>query len=147
MKNFMKKIMRGDIKNISSILTLILMIIIFIAPFSIIAQDAKVTTPSPDATVTTPSPINIEIKNPFKQDTIEGLIETIVNDILIPIGGVVAVMMIIYAGFMYVTARGDPGKIKTAHDALLWAVIGAAILLGARVISEAIQETIDQLRT
>ena len=59
MKNFMKKIMRGDIKNISSILTLILMIIIFIAPFSIIAQDAKVTTPSPDATVTTPSTINI----------------------------------------------------------------------------------------
>ena len=88
----------------------------------------------------------ITIINPFKQDTIKGLIETIVNDILIPIGAVIAVMMIMYAGFMYVTAKGDPGQIKKAHDALLWAVIGAAILLGAWVIEKAISTTIDQLK-
>lgn len=90
--------------------------------------------------------VNIVIANPFKQDTIKGLIETIVNDILIPIGGVVAVLMIMWAGFLYVTARGDPGQIKKARDALLWAVIGAAILLGAWVISQAIGTTIDQLK-
>jgi hypothetical protein len=89
----------------------------------------------------------IEIKNPFKENTIEGLIRTIVNDILIKVGGVVAVLMIMWAGFMYVTAGGDPGQIKKAHDALLWAVIGAAILLGAWVISEAIQTTIGQLKS
>ena len=36
--------------------------------------------------------------------------------------------------------------IKKAHDALLYAVIGAAILLGAWIISEAIQGTINSLR-
>lgn len=89
---------------------------------------------------------NIKIVNPFKKDTIEGLIKTIVDDILMPIGGVVAVMMIMYAGFLYVTARGNESKISEAHKALTWAVIGAAILLGAWVISTAIGTTIDQLR-
>jgi hypothetical protein len=69
-----------------------------------------------------------------------------VNNILIPIGGVVAVLMIMYAGFLYVTAGGNEAKIKTAHQALTWAVIGAAILLGAWVISQAIQGTINQLK-
>lgn len=88
----------------------------------------------------------IKIDNPFKKDTIKGLIETIVNDILLPVGSVVAAVMVIYAGFLYVTAAGDPGQIKKAHDALLWAVIGAAILLGAWAISNAISGTIDTLR-
>lgn len=86
------------------------------------------------------------ICNPFKQDSIKGLIEVIVKDIFIPIGGVIAVVMIIYAGFLYVTARGNTAKIGEAHKALLYAVIGAAILLGAWVISEAISATIDTLK-
>lgn len=91
--------------------------------------------------------MKVKIENPFKKDTIQGLIETIVNDILIPIGAVVAVVMIMYAGFLFVTARGEPGQITKAKDALLWAVIGAAILLGAWVISEVIQKTISELKT
>lgn len=90
--------------------------------------------------------INVEIKNPFKQNSIQGLLKTIIDEILIPVGSVVAVVMIMYAGFMYVTARGEPAKITKARDALLWAVIGAAILLGAWVLSTAITNTVDQLR-
>lgn len=97
--------------------------------------------------VISPSVGTIVIKNPFKGgNSIEGFIRLIVNDILMPIGGVVAVLMIMYAGFQYVTAGGDPGKIKTAHQALLWAVIGAVILLGAWVISQSISGTIDALK-
>jgi|SRR3989344_3253161 len=97
------------------------------------------------------APLNIEIKNPFNcggQDpcTIPKLIEAIVNKILMPIGGVVAVVMIMYAGFMYVTAAGNETQVKKAHDALLWGVIGAAILLGAWVISQAIGGTIAELK-
>ena len=89
----------------------------------------------------------ITIANPFKQNTIKDLIETIVNDILLPVGGVIAAVMIIYSGFLFVTAGGDPSKITKARDALLAAVIGAAILLGAWAISQAIKATIDTLRT
>ena len=92
----------------------------------------------------------ITIGNPFKctpgtDCILSGLISAIINKILLPIGGLVAAVMIIYAGFLYVTAGGNETQIKKAHDALLYAVIGAAILLGAWVISEAIRATINQL--
>jgi len=90
---------------------------------------------------------SVSITNPFKSNTISGLIKVIVNDLLIPIGSVVAVVMIMYAGFMFVVARGDQTKITKAKDALLYAVIGAAILLGAWVISDVISGTITQLKT
>ena len=135
-------------KNILKHFVSVVMITIFVVPFLVQAQDTGGPGAKADAGgIGQPSVnMNIIINNPFKQDTIKGLIETIVNDILIPIGGVVAVIMIMWAGFLYVTARGDPGQIKKAHDALLWAVIGAAILLGAWVISQAIGKTIDQLK-
>lgn len=89
----------------------------------------------------------IEFANPFKgASDLKGLIEKIIKDILFPIGGVIAVVMIMYAGFTYVTAGGDMNKIKTATDMLLYTSIGAAILLGAWVIVQAIDTTIKQLQ-
>lgn len=125
---------------------------VFVIPLYVYAQGGGGNTPQPGGGGTTPTPApapisqKIIINNPFKQNTIKGLIETIVNDILLPIGGVVAVLMIMYAGYLYVTARGNPAEITKAHEALKWAVIGAAILLGAWVISQAITTTIDQLK-
>lgn len=139
--------MSKNSKNILSYIISCIMIMIFVVPFLIQAQDTGGTGVPPDATGSgqPPSP-PIKIVNPFKENTVEGFIRTIVNDILIPIGAVVAVIMIMYAGFLYVTARGNPGQIEKAHKALLWAVIGAAILLGAWVISQAIQGTINELK-
>jgi type IV secretory pathway VirB2 component (pilin) len=54
----------------------------------------------------------------------------------------VAVVAVILAGFMFVTAHGDEEKIKTAKKILLYAVIGMVILLGARMISEVIINTV-----
>ncbi|OHB15397.1 MAG: hypothetical protein A2431_03900 [Candidatus Zambryskibacteria bacterium RIFOXYC1_FULL_39_10] len=139
-------------KNILSLFILGIIMMVFVVPLFSFAQGGGGVTPKPGGGGTTPTPApapvsqKIIIENPFKENTIEGLINTIVNDILLPIGGVVAVLMIMWAGFLYVTAKGDPGQIKKAHDALLWAVIGAAILLGAWVISQAITTTISQLK-
>jgi hypothetical protein len=136
-------------KKVLSYFISILMIAIFVIPFFVQAQEGGTGGGGEGGTGGGKgggSSQTIIIENPFKQDTIKGLIETIVNDILMPIGGVIAVMMIMYAGFLYVTARGDSGQITKAHDALKYAVIGAAILLGAWVISQAIGNTIDQLK-
>jgi hypothetical protein len=51
-----------------------------------------------------------------------------------------------YAGFLFVKARGNEKDLQTAKDALLYALIGGAILLGAYVIAQAIQGTIDALQ-
>lgn len=134
-------------KNILSLFILGVMMMIFIAPILVLAAPEGGDSGSGEGGDSgAGTSMNIKIDNPFKQDTIKGLIETIVNDILLPIGGVVAVLMIIYAGFLFVTARGNEAQITKAKDALLYAVIGAAILLGAWVISQAITTTIDQLR-
>ncbi len=61
------------------------------------------------------------------------------------IGLPIVVLFIMWAGFMYVTARGDQAKIRRAHDAFLYSMVGAALVLGAAVIAAAIQGTISNL--
>lgn len=137
-------------KNVLSFLTPIVVAMIFIAPLFVLGQgeggQGGGGGEGGQGGGSAPVTMNVEIANPFQQDTITGLINTILNDILIPIGSVIAVIMIMWAGFLYVTAGGDTGKIKEAHQTLLWAVIGAALLLGAKVLSDAISATITQLK-
>ncbi|NCN52374.1 hypothetical protein GW943_01030 [Candidatus Parcubacteria bacterium] len=54
----------------------------------------------------------------------------------------IIVLFIMYAGFLFVTARGEPAQIQKARAALTWAVIGGVIVLGAWAILEVIQGTI-----
>jgi hypothetical protein len=87
--------------------------------------------------------INAKLDNPFTGgSTLDELFKTIINNIVMPIGGVLAVLAFIYSGFMYVTARGNETKVKQANSALLYSAIGTAILLGAWVIANAISTTI-----
>jgi len=44
----------------------------------------------------------------------------------------VAVMAIIVAAYMFVTASGDPDKVKTARNFVLYALIGVIVALVAR---------------
>ena len=65
--------------------------------------------------------------------TIENLIRDIVN-ILSIIVGIVAVIMIIYGGFRYVTSSGDSGNITTAKNIIVYSIIGLIIAALAQVI-------------
>lgn len=92
--------------------------------------------------------IPIKIENPFRGgDTLQELLATIINEIVFPVGGILAVLAFVWSGFMYVTARGDETKLKTAHRALLYTAVGTAVLLGALVISQVIEGTIEQLKS
>ncbi len=61
------------------------------------------------------------------------------------IGAIVVVFMLVYVGFLFVVARGEPGKIAEARQALMWTVIGALVLLGAVAIAEGIKATVQAL--
>ena len=61
------------------------------------------------------------------------------------LGAAVCVFFVIYSGFLYVTAQGNEEKLKRAHRALLYTVIGVAILLGAELIAIVIKNTITKL--
>lgn len=64
---------------------------------------------------------------------INSLVKTIIN-IFSWIVGVTAVIMVIIGGFKYITSGGDSGKISSAKDTILYAVIGLVIVAMAQII-------------
>lgn len=62
---------------------------------------------------------------------ITGIVNRLMQYIVWPIFIGACILMFIYAGFMFVTSHGDPAKIKSARDAVLWAVIGVIVVIFA----------------
>lgn len=52
--------------------------------------------------------------------------------------GVVAVIIIVVAGFMYTMSQDDPGQVTRAKNTLLGAIVGLAIVLFAFVITNTV---------
>lgn len=73
----------------------------------------------------------IRIENPLKITSFEALIDKIINFISwIAIS--LAPLMVLIAGFYFVTAGGDPKKVTTARNIILYTVIGLAIIFLAK---------------
>jgi len=70
-----------------------------------------------------------------------------IMDFVVYAGSVVVILMLVYVGYKFVVARGEPGKITEARQALLWTIVGALILLGAKVIAAGIVATTQALST
>ena len=85
-----------------------------------------------------------KIVNPINATTLDGLIKTILEGVL-KIGIPIIALAIIYCGFLFVSARGNPESIKKAKDALIYTLIGAAILLGSWAIALLISNTVLKL--
>lgn len=68
---------------------------------------------------------------------IEQIVANIIKYILSFLG-VIFIILIIYAGFLWMTASGDSEKITKAKDILISAVIGIIIVLSAYIITATI---------
>jgi cytochrome bd-type quinol oxidase subunit 2 len=64
---------------------------------------------------------------------INDLLSQIVN-IFSAIVGVIAVIMIIVGGLRYITSGGDSGKVGSAKNTLIYAIIGLVVVALAQVI-------------
>lgn len=84
------------------------------------------------------------IPNPIGADSLQELLQLILN-IVVELGVPVVALMIIWTGFKFIWARGNPGKIGEAREALLYTLIGAGVVLGAYAISAIIQATVEAL--
>lgn len=82
------------------------------------------------------------VKSFISPTSIEGLLVAILN-IFIVLSIPIIVLFIIYAGFLYVTARGNAQQVETATRALTYAVIGAVIIIGAVALSEIVKNLVD----
>ena len=85
-------------------------------------------------------------KNPLNADSFPELLGLILNAVT-QVGIVVVTFFIIYAGFLFVKAQGNPDGLKSAKEAIKWTIIGSAIVLGAYAIKEIIYNTVSGLTT
>ncbi len=74
----------------------------------------------------------IEIENPLGYDTFIELINKIIDFIFYISFFGIGPLMIIIAGFYFVTATGDPKKIDTAKKMILWTLIGLLVVISAK---------------
>ncbi|MEX0913131.1 MAG: hypothetical protein WDZ56_01220 [Candidatus Paceibacterota bacterium] len=88
----------------------------------------------------------LTLNNPLGDQTLMGFLQDILEVVMI-FAVPLIVFMIIYAGFLFVMDRGNGKTLTQAKNALLYAVIGGLLILGAWIILEVIQGTVDAFRT
>ena len=117
---------------IRKILYSILLLFIVVMPLYLVHADPPGSGP-------------IRIENPLRFNSIQEIVFAAIG-VITTIGFYVAVFFIIYSGFLFVKARGNPKEIEEAKKAFMWTVIGTAVLLGANVIARVIQGTLAQVQ-
>lgn len=105
--------------------------------------DTKCKSTYPDGQCATSCPGNpgggagIELPNPIESDTFGKLVENIAK-VVTAVGVPLVAIFLIYSGFLFVTAQGSEDKLKTAKTTFFWAIVGGAVIIGARAIATAV---------
>jgi hypothetical protein len=83
------------------------------------------------------SNITANINDLPKYCNVESVYIKVINISLYAIGAV-AVIMIIYGGYMYMTARGNEEQAKKGRSILIWAILGLVVVLAAAALVNAV---------
>lgn len=83
----------------------------------------------------------VEFQNPLEYETFGELIDAII-DFIFYIAVVVAPLMIIIGAFYLLTAGGDPKKIGTGKNIIIYTLIGLAIVMLARGLIAMVESVI-----
>ncbi|MFA4880391.1 MAG: pilin [Candidatus Doudnabacteria bacterium] len=86
--------------------------------------------------------ISVELQNPLSgTETVTGLINKITGWVL-GIAGSIMMIVLIFAGFRYLTAGANEDRAKSAKKMLTWAIIGIAVIVGAAAITNAVMDAL-----
>jgi hypothetical protein len=107
--------------------------VLFLGMLSIVSAQTE-SSPTPEVA-------EVTLENPLRVDSLEALLVAILN-IFITLMIPVIVFFIILAGFKYVTAQGNPGRIEEATTTFTYAIIGGVLILAAVAIAEIIKNTV-----
>ncbi len=78
-----------------------------------------------------------QICNPLNANSFSEVVNK-VKDLIIEIGSPIAIMFIIYSGFLFVAARGNEKKLEEAKETFKWTIIGTALIIGGAAIAAAV---------
>ncbi len=131
-------------KQKTAALLLFTFLFAFISSFSLV--NAQVPAPQtsgsgPGVQTRGSGPSTIGIQNPIKANSV-GEILTLAVDLALFVGVILAVLAFIFIGFKFVMAQGSDTKLAEAKKWLLYAIIGTAILIGAKLIVAIITNTL-----
>ena len=87
---------------------------------------------------------NYTLQNPLNFSTVCGLVKAIFN-VVLTLGVPVAVLFLVYAGFKFIIARGNPEELRKARANLTHVLMGIAIFLGAWILGQVIANTVNSL--
>lgn len=87
------------------------------------------------------SVLAVTIPNPLSVGSFEELLDAVVNFVFW-IGITLAPVMLIIAGFIFVTSAGSPERVNTAKKWALYTIIGLAIVLLAKGLVAVLQSII-----
>ena len=85
---------------------------------------------------------NVVLTNPLGADTIPAILDRIINFMLI-LAGPIAVLMLVYAGYLFVVGGTKEESIKKARSIILYVVIGIAVLVLSKAIVSVVIDVIN----
>lgn len=134
----------------SSILAIAMLLVpgIVLVPATVFAQDSIQTNICKgvgEVTGDTTSGCDGET-GPASADGLYALARQIV-DIFSVIVGIIAIIMIIFGGFKYITSGGDSGSVSGAKNTLIYAIVGLIIVALAQFIVRFVLNTTNDLTT
>lgn len=88
---------------------------------------------------------SVTLINPLKSGTSVTSFLNNILDFVIQIGSIIVILMLVFVGFKFVVAQGKDAALVEARKMLLWTIIGALVLLGAKAISAGILATVQSL--
>ena len=92
--------------------------------------------------VTYPAIMFAAFDDPLSAGTLWDFLVAILNAVIYILFPII-VLMIVYTGFLFVSAQGNPTKLQDARRALIWTVVGALVILGSKALALAIRGTIE----
>jgi hypothetical protein len=85
--------------------------------------------------------INDPVFRPLGTHSLPVIIGQVVRALL-SVVGVIALVMFVYGGFLWMTSAGNSEKVETAKQTLTWSAIGILVTLGAASLVNFVLKTI-----
>jgi hypothetical protein len=82
---------------------------------------------------------DIEIDNPINATSVEGLVGALANFVY-NIAWALSPLMILIGAFYILTAMGDPKRVSTGKNIILWTIVGIVVLLIAGGLPEILKD-------
>lgn len=119
------------------LIPIICLFLFFSSVSFVFAEDTQGTTITGDNQGTTiteeRNTQTTELDNPLGTTSVPEIVGRVIKAFL-GIIGTISLVIFIYAGFILLTSKGSPDKIKTGQSAIVWASLGILLVFAAYAI-------------